>query len=176
MKKIILFFVAALLLAATVPTAAKAAGNGSGTLTVDKNNVSVSLAIPGGKTKTITSLRVQLRVSVTSGTMDQPDFTFDASIPSTVKSAAVKKDGSAYMVDIVLSGKKNQDIFKNSENAKLGILSVKPTSAEYQIKVEFAGKADGVNGPVIKYAESSSLSEVTLSLSNALILYEYLTL
>ena len=119
MKKIILFFVAALLLAATVPTAAKAAGNGSGTLTVDKNNVSVSLAIPGGKTKTITSLRVQLRVSVTSGTMDQPDFTFDASIPSTVKSAAVKKDGSAYMVDIVLSGKKNQDIFKNSENAKL---------------------------------------------------------
>ncbi len=168
MKKIILFFVAALLLAATVPTAAKAAGNGSGTLTVDKNNVSVSLAIPGGKTKTITSLRVQLRVSVTSGTMDQPDFTFDASIPSTVKSAAVKKDGSAYMVDIVLSGKKNQDIFKNSENAKLGILSVKPTSAEYQIKVEFAGKADGVNGPVIKYAESSSLSEVTLSLSNAL--------
>ena len=98
MKKIILFFVAALLLAATVPTAARAAGNGSGTLSVDKNNVSVSLSISGGKTKTITSLRVQLRVSVTSGTMDQPDFTFDSSIPSTVKSAAVKKDGSAYMV------------------------------------------------------------------------------
>lgn len=168
MKRIILFFVAVLVLAATVPRAARAAGNGSGTLSVDKNNVSVSLAIPGGKTKTITSLRVQLRVSATSGTMDQPDFTFDASVPSTVKSAAVKKEGSAYMVDIILSGKKNQDIFKNSENAKLGILSVKPTSTDYQIKVEFAGKAEGVNGPVIKYAESSSLSEVTLLLSNAL--------
>lgn len=167
MKKIILFFVAALLLAATVPAAAKAAGTGSGTLSVDKNNVSVSLAIPGGKTKTITSLRVQIRVSAISGTMGQPDFTFDASVPSTVKSAAVKKEGSDYMVDIILSGKKNQDIFKNSENAKLGILSVKPTSTDYQIKVEFAGKADGVNAPVIKYAESSSLSEITLTLSYA---------
>lgn len=168
MKRLLLFFVAVLVLAATVPTAARAAGTGSGTLSADKNNVSVSLTIPEGKTKTITSLRVQLRVSAASGTMGQPDFTFDSSIPSTVKSAAVKKEGSAYMVDIILSGKKNQDIFKNSENAKLGILSVKPTSTEYQIKVEFAGKTDGSNAPVVKYAESSSLSEVTLTLSNAL--------
>ncbi len=168
LKKIILLFVAVLVLAATVPTAARAAGTGSGTLSADKNNVSVSLTIPEGKTKTITSLRVQLRVSVTNGTMGQPYFTFDASVPSTVKSAVVKKEGSAYMVDIILSGKKNQDIFKNSENAKLGILSVKPDSTDCQIKVEFAGKTDGGNAPVIKYAESSSLSEVKLTLSNAL--------
>ncbi len=96
-----------------VPMAVYAAGDKSGKLTVDSNKVEVSLTIPEGKTEAITSLRLQLRVAAESGTMDAPTFAFGSSIGSSVQDAAItQEEGGSYLVDLILSGKRNQDIFK----------------------------------------------------------------
>lgn len=152
MKYIALCFLLFAILPLVSPTAVQAG------LTAEQNNVTVSLQIPEGKTETITSLRFQLRVWAESGSMDTPAFQFDSSIKSMVQDAAVTKqaDGS-YLMDLILSGKKDQKIFVDSETAKIGSVSLKPTSKEYRLKVEFADTN-------LKYTDASGLSEVTVSM------------
>ena len=137
------------------PVHAAAAGGGSGVLTADGNEVSVGLKLPEGKTETITSLRLQLRVTAQAGTMGEPGFAFDSKLKSTVKDAEVhkEKDG-VYLVDLILSGKKDQDIFNGNEYAALGRLSVKPNGDEYQILVEIAGDLSESGEPVVKYMDA----------------------
>ena len=62
------------------------------------------------------------------------------------------EDGS-YLVDLILSGKEDQDIFSGNESVKTGKLSLHPSSQEYQAKVEFASGTEGSNEPVIRYVE-----------------------
>lgn len=166
MKNKLTFVLTFLFLFLAIPMTAAAAEANSGTLTVDKNNVTVSLHIPSGRTEGITSLRLQLRVSAISGNMDKPAFVFDSAIKSTVRNAGIskEKDGS-YLVDIIISGKKDQKLFSNSDDVKLGALSVVSTSRDYQIKVEFAGEVDGV--PAVTYVDSEGLNSVTVPLSKA---------
>ncbi len=95
MKNRITFVLTFLFLFLAVPVAAAAAEANSGTLAADKNNVAVSLHLPAGKTEGITSLRLQLRVSVVSGSMGKPVFLFDNAVKSAVKDAhsSKEKDG-----------------------------------------------------------------------------------
>lgn len=166
MKNKLTFVLTFLFLFLAIPMTAAAAEANSGTLTVDKNNVTVSLHIPAGKTEGITSLRLQLRVSAISGTMGKPAFVFDSAVRSIVRDADIRqeKDGS-YLVDIIVSGKKDQKLFSDSGDVKLGALSVVSTSRDYQIKVEFAGEAGGV--PSVTYVDGRGLNSVTVPLSKA---------
>lgn len=145
---VVFFFVLA------VPVNA-AAGGGSGILTADGNEVSVELKLPEGKTETITSLRLQLRVTAQTGAMGEPDFAFDSKLKSAIKDAEVSKEkDGVYLVDLILSGKKDQDIFQGSDHAKLGCLSVKPNGDEYRILVEIAGDLSESGEPVVKYMDA----------------------
>lgn len=166
MKNKLTFVLTFLFLFLAIPMTAAAAEANSGTLTVDKNNVTVSLHIPAGKTEGITSLRLQLRVSAISGTMGKPAFVFDSAVKSVVRDADIRqeKDGS-YLVDIIVSGKQDQKLFSDSGDVKLGALGVTSTSRDYQIKVEFAGEAGGV--PSVTYVDGRGLNSVTVPLSKA---------
>ncbi len=167
MRKWIKYIAAAFFLIAALPMSVAAAEQSKGVLTADKNDVSVALNLPEGKTETITSLRLKVRVHAGAGTMGEPSFRFDESIKSAVRDAEIKKeaDGS-YSVDIILSGKKDQAVFQGSEYAKIGTLSLKPTSAEYQMNVEFAG-AGKEDEPSVKYMDAGGFDELTAYLENA---------
>lgn len=173
MKNWIKYILASFLLLAAFPLSALAADSESAVLTVDKNDVGISLDIPEGKTETITSLRLQLLVSANSGSMGMPSFKFEDSIKSLIKDADITKTSNgSYQVDLILSGKDNQEIFVNSEYAKLGTLSVQPTSKEYQIKVEIIGDMDSSDEPVVRYVDGSGLSAMTVPLSTSPVLIQ----
>ncbi|MEY8517753.1 hypothetical protein AALC25_12745 [Lachnospiraceae bacterium 29-84] len=160
--KIMLF---SFLLFAVLPMSAKAEGKNN--LTVGKDQVQVSLSIPEGKTGAITSLRLQLLVTVNSGTMDAPSFAFHTSLKSEIKDAAIIPEGDgSYLVDLILSGKKSQDIFGNSETADIGTLSVKPTSKSYEVKVEMVGEMDDSDKPVIRYVDANGMAALTAPLAD----------
>lgn len=150
----------------SVPAAVEAAGNNN--LTVEDNKVSVSVSIPEGKTETITSLRMQLLVTITSGSVKQPAFQFEDAIPSLVKDAAISSKGdNAYTVDLVLSGKREQSIFGGSEFVKLGTLSFEPSSQACELKVEVVGEDGNAQEPSVAYVDANGLSAITAPLPNA---------
>ncbi len=144
-----------------------AAASDSQMLTVDKNDVILTVNLPEGKTDKITSLRIKLHVSVLSGTMEQPSFQFEESLNSRIKDSQIRQleDGS-YLVDLILSGKEDQDIFSGNESVKTGKLSLHPSSQEYQAKVEFASGTECSNEPVIRHVDASGLNEMSLLLDS----------
>lgn len=161
MKRWIKIAVLSFLLFAILPLSADAAES-KNNLALEKNQVAVSLNIPEGKTGAITSLRLQLRVTANSGSMGEPSFAFDSSIKSEIKDAAVtKEEDGSYLVDLILSGKKDKDIFGDSESVKLGLLSPKPTSGTYEIKVEIVGEMDDSGQPVVRYVDAVGTTAMT---------------
>ena len=66
-----------------------AAETGKGILDVNGNDAALTLHLPEGKTESITSLRVKLRISSVLGTMDQPEFQFQDSLSSYLKDAKI---------------------------------------------------------------------------------------
>ncbi len=73
MKNWIRCIVLTLILIAVAPMSA-AAESSRGILDVNGNDVALTLHLPEGKTESITSLRVTLRISAVLGTMDAPRF------------------------------------------------------------------------------------------------------
>lgn len=163
---IIFLFLAVPTVIPVFPMTVSAAEAGSGTLTVDKNNVAVSLRLPTGKTEGITSLRLKLHVLAISGSMGKPEFVFSSAVKSEVRDAHIskEKDGS-YLIDIIVSGKREQKLFADSETLRLGTLIVAPTSQDYQIKVAFAGQMG--SKPEVTYVDRDGLNSVTATLSRA---------
>ena len=74
MKNWMRYILTAFLIFMAVPATVTAAENASGSLTVEKNDVAVSLSLPEEKSQAVTSLRVKLFVSLRSGSMGEPDF------------------------------------------------------------------------------------------------------
>lgn len=149
-----------------MPMAAQASENDS--FKIEKDKVAVSLNLPEGKTETITSLRMQILVTVKSGSMGEPVFTLENAIKSTVKDVSISSQGAnAYLVDIILSGKKDQDIFAGTEYVKLGELSLQPTSKQYEIKLEIAGDKDAGGKPSVAYVDAGGMSALTIPPANA---------
>ncbi len=165
MKKWIKIILVSFFLFTIVPLTADAAENN---LTVEDKDVAVSVDIPAGKSGVITSLRMQLRVSANSGTMNAPVFTFDSAVNSEIKDAVIMPgENGTYLVDLILSGKKDKSIFGGSESAKLGTLSVRPTSQQYKIKVETVGELDDNGKPMVKYMDANGIAVMTESLADA---------
>ncbi len=166
MKNCMKYFLLLCLSIFVMPMAAQAAENDS--FKIEKDKVSVSLNLPEGKTETITSLRMQILVTAKSGSMGEPGFVFDDAIKSTVKDVSISNLGAdGYSVDVILSGKKDQDIFADSEYVKLGDLSLQPTSEKYEIKIEIAGDKDAEGKPAISCVDAGGVSAMTVSLTDA---------
>ncbi len=173
LKKILCYTLAVTLLLTALPSlTAFAKGSGSANLQVSGNNVALTLNIPEGKTETITTLRLKMYVIVESGTTDEPIFTFADSIKSTVKDARVSQSSNGnYTIDIVISGKSDQDIFHDSESAAIGTLSLSPgTKKDFKAEIGLSSPDDGVSEdgiPVVEYVDSKGLSVQKVSLTNA---------
>ena len=164
MKSILMTF----LLVAAISVTALAAGLASGRLTAKENDVAVSLNIPEGETDAITSLRVKLQVTAENGSMKEPVFQFENAIKSVIKDAAISREGNgSYLVDLVLSGKKDQVIFNKAGDVSVGTLSIHPDSEEYRIKVEFAGMNAESGQQDVSYVKADGTSEISVLLSGA---------
>ncbi len=166
MKNWMRYILTAFLIFMAVPATVTAAENASGSLTVEKNDVAVSLSLPEEKSQAVTSLRVKLFVSLRSGSMGEPDFAFDSAIKSMVKDASVSKEQDGYLVDLILSGKRDQEILDENGTVNLGTLSVQPESEAYEIEVSFAGEEDNAGKPKVRYADAGSVSEEALSFTD----------
>lgn len=168
---------------------ASASTDARGELTAKGNDVAVALHIPEGKTETITSLRFRMYVNVISGSMEKPTFRFDTAINSTVQDAAISQtDSGQYIIDLILSGKQDEDIFEGTDRASIGVLSLYPEKESvFTADVGITGeegitpmaaaveegetneeeiRTDETFYPVVEYVDSSGLSAMNVILYN----------
>ncbi len=166
MKKWISFIMVFALLLAVIPPITVSAAAGGGELIVNGNNVTITLDIPEGKTENITSLRFQVVVTVNSGSMSEPSFRFSDTIKSTVKDVVVNQSESEqYIIDIILSGKKDEKIFDSSGKAQIGTLILKPASIDAKATVVIAGDENS-SQPVVTIVNSIGQASTTVLLEN----------
>jgi len=136
----------------------------TGKLVASGSNINVSLSFPLASTEEITSLRFKLKVSITSGKMTEPVFQFNNAIKSQVKDSKIISDNDNYIVDVIMSGKKDQLVFPSDGQADIGTLSLKPSGSVYKISTQFTG----INGetPSAEYVTKSGQSAVEVPLVN----------
>ncbi|MDE6615787.1 MAG: hypothetical protein K2K35_04415, partial [Lachnospiraceae bacterium] len=115
-------------------------------------------------TEKITSLRFKLKVSITSGKMNDPVFTFNHAVQSDVKESGIISDNDNYIVDVVMSGKKGNLVFPANGQADIGTLSLKPSGSVYKISTQFTG----INGeaPSAEYVTETGQSAIEVPLVN----------
>lgn len=172
-KKIKHFISVFVLVLAFLAFAPAANAETTGSLTASGTQAALKLTLLEGKTETITSLRLKLMVTTISGKMDVPTFQFNKELPGTVKDVAVtEKEEGTYEVDLIVSGKKEQDIFKGTETASIGTLVLHPKDEQaFQAEACIAGEssADAAQSgqPVVYYVDSSGIRMQTLPLDNA---------
>lgn len=160
MKKWVGCLLATLLLLVLVPPVEASAAAG-GELAVHGRDITVTLRKPDGVAEAVTSLRFWMYVTVLEGDMRQPVFTFAEApaggVPGVVKDAAVAKQGNRYVLDLIVSGKKEQDIFQGVDSAVIGTLTLYPASQTVKAEVGVAGEgaAEGAQ-PVVTYISASS--------------------
>ncbi len=153
MKKWISYMLLSSLLVTALPVSPVRAAETSctGKLAADGNNINVSLSFPQAASENITSLHFRVNVSIASGDMKEPGFQFKDSINSDVKSSEIIKNNNGYIVDVVLSGKKEKIIFPKSGQADIGTISLNPSGSTYKISASFAGIKDGYTLPSAEY-------------------------
>lgn len=136
----------------------------TGKLEANGNNINVSLLFPQSVTENITSLRFKLKVSITDGKMDEPVFQFTDTIKSEVKDSKITSDNTSYIVDVILSGKKDKIIFPTAGQAVIGTISLKPSGSIYKISTQFTG----INNekPSAEYVTDSGQSAKEVPLVN----------
>lgn len=127
--------------------------NCTGKLAANGNNINVSLLFPQAVTENITSLRLKLKVSITDGKMEEPVFQFTDAIKSEVKDSKITSDDTNYIVDIILSGKKDKIIFPAASQADIGTISLKPSGSVYKISTQFTGISN--ENPSAEYVTDS---------------------
>lgn len=136
----------------------------TGKLAASGNNINVSLLFPQAVTENITSLRFKLKVSITDGKMDEPVFQFTDTVKSEVKDSKITSDDTNYIVDVILSGKKDKIIFPAGGQADIGTISLKPSGSIYKISTQFTG----INGenPSAEYVTETGQSAIEVPLVN----------
>lgn len=167
MKKLISYILLSVLLIAATSSfnALAAETDWSAELTTNENNINITMSASQAETQVITSLRFRINVSITSGKMAAPTFQFADAVESKVKDAAtIIDDSSNYIVDIVLSGTKDQNIFKTGKQANIGTISLHPTTSAYKVTVQFTGITSDSKEPMAEYItrDGQFAEEVTL--------------
>jgi hypothetical protein len=166
MKKWLSYLLLSALLIAALPFSMARAEEAacSGKLTANGNQINVSLSVPQAAAEKITSLHFRLDVSISSGAMDEPAFQFAEAIQSEVKDSKVIKNNDSYIVDVILSGKKNQIIFPAGGQADIGTVSLRPSGSAYKISTKFTGITD--ENPAMEYVTDSGQSVIEVPLVN----------
>ena len=165
MKKWMNYLVASSLLLTVLPpltVSAKETGVVEITAPTGSYDATVKMTLPEGKTGNITSMRFQMYVERISGTMEKPDFKFSTGIPSVVQDAAVTQaEGeNSYLIDIILSGKENQEFMDDEGSAVIGTITVNPgADADCYAEIGMAVTEDAVEDefsdfPIVYYVES----------------------
>lgn len=167
MKKWISYILLSALLFTAIPSldVSAAETDWSGKLTANGNNINVTLAAPQAEPVNITSLHFRIQVSAGSGKMDAPTFKFADTVESKVKDAAAIKDtASGYILDIVISGTKDQNIFKTRQ-AGIGTITLHPAASTYKITAGFTGLTSENKEPAAEYmtSEGQFAQEVLLT-------------
>lgn len=168
---IMLFF---LILICIPPLSASADAGGS--LTAEAQKVTVTLQKPQEEPEPVTSLRCWLYLSVLEGEIGQPvfefaDTIFEGQTSGSIRSAAVSGQGGRYVVDLILSGKQDQDIFAGKNQAVIGTLKLPASSSRlFRVYIAFAGEQASAQvpdnqQPVLQYMSSTSQSVQTVPLS-----------
>lgn len=170
MKKWLSYILLSALLITALPLSlAKAAETDcTGKLAANGNNINVSLLFPQAVTENITSLHFKLKVSITDGKMDEPVFQFTDAIKSEVKDSKITSDDTNYIVDVILSGKKDKIIFPANGQADIGTISLKPSGSIYKISTQFTGISNA--NPSAEYVTDSGQSAKEVPLVNTEIL------
>ncbi len=140
----------------------------TGKLAASGNNINVSLLFPQAVTENITSLRFKLKVSITDGKMDEPVFQFTDTVKSEVKDSKITSDDTNYIVDVILSGKKDKIIFPAGGQADIGTISLKPSGSIYKISTQFTGISN--ENPSAEYVTDSGQSAKEVPLVNTEVL------
>lgn len=170
MKKWISYILlSALLITALPPFTARAAADCTGNLTANGNNIDVALSFPQAAEENITSLHFRVNVSIENGTMDAPLFQFADTVKSEVQDSKVinnSTDNSSYVIDIILSGKKDKIIFPQSGQAGIGIISLRPSSNAYKISANFTGTKEGYTNPEAEYVTDNGQITQTAAIKN----------
>lgn len=160
-KKYIVYVFVLFGLIAAAPKEALAVETGTALLSVNNNDVGVSIGLPESKAGKVTSLRMKLHVTAVSGTMEQPGFVFDSAVKSYIKDAAISREkDSGYIVDIILSGKKGTDIFGTEAGGRIGSLTIKSAGKDCQAKVEIMCQDKDSETPGIKYIAGGLKEEI----------------
>ncbi len=159
MKKWLTCIILSALLLTAVPsfnaTAAETDWSGTFTASGENNNINVTLLAPQTQTEDITSLHYRIYISIANGSMDVPTFQFASTVESKVKDVAAIKDGSSnYILDIILSGTKDQNIFQTSKQADIGTITLHPTTNTYKITTDFTGINNDSKEPAAEYVTS----------------------
>lgn len=129
----------------------------SGELKTNENNINITLSAPQTKTEGITSMHFRIYISIENGKMDAPTFQFASTVKSKVADAAAILDNSSnYILDIILSGTKDQDIFQTAKQADIGTVLLHPTSNTYKITANFTGITASSKEPAIEYVTSNN--------------------
>ena len=166
MKKLISYIIVFALLLAAIPPITVSADAGS-KLAVNGNNVTITLDIPEGKTENITSLRFQVVVTLTAGSMNAPEFRFSDTVKSTVKDVVINKlESGQYTIDIILSGKKDENIFDSNGRAQIGILTVNLSGRDAKAAVSIAGETEDSTQPAVTVVNSIGQSAMTILLTD----------
>ena len=170
MKKWISYILLSALLITALPSfTARAAVNCTGNLTDSGNNIDVALSFPQAAEENITSLHFRLNVSIENGKMDEPLFQFASTVKSEVQDSKVIKNGtdnSSYVIDIILSGKKDKIIFPQSGQAGIGMISLRPYGDTYKISVNFTGIKEGYTNPEAEYVTDNGQMVQTVAITN----------
>lgn len=138
-----------------------------GELAAGEQKITVTLRKPQEEPEAVTSVRFWLTVSVLEGQMQQPSFEFlkenSQSPQSGVRSAAVSGQDGSYLIDIIMSEKKDQDIFAGGDQAVIGTLNLHPSSKAFRIQAAFAGApSSGSTQPVLHYISGTGYSMQTV--------------
>lgn len=174
--------ISVLLITALSVFSASAKNSGAAVLTkaADSNNVEVAIELTEGVTEVITSLRFQLYVDVESGEMEKPAFAFSDGLPSFVKDAKVTWDADSanYLVDVILSGKENQELpFAELTDAggSVGHLAVGTLvipAGNYYAEIGMAASDDEEDSePLVQYVAAAAAEAVSVPITNAQAVY-----
>ena len=100
--------------------------------------------------------------------MDEPVFQFTDTVKSEVKDSKITSDDTNYIVDVILSGKKDKIIFPAGGQADIGTISLKPSGSIYKISTQFTGISN--ENPSAEYVTDSGQSAKEVPLVNTEVL------
>lgn len=165
-------FVAVLLLLLSIGPVLSVQAAAGGELTADAQTVTVTLQKPSEEPEAVSSIRFWLSITIQEGALEQPKFQFadtllSSQAPGSIQSAAViRQQDGRYIADIILAGKKEQDIFQGGSETLIGTLHLHPATQGFRAQIAVTGDEADDETPVLRYVSSTGQSARTTPISD----------